>query len=232
DAGLRREYGPIAPMLEEMHVLARTLFDRRLGRGAVDFDFPEAKVILDDDGRPVDIQVRRRDLATQLIEEFMILCNETVARHHRRLEVPFLYRIHEPPEDTAVESFEEFLAHFGLRLRRRGARVRPADFQRLLEAVRDTDEAYLISTVMLRTMARARYASENLGHFGLASDCYTHFTSPIRRYPDLVIHRILKELLAGGELAPGRDEHLTVTLPAVAAHCSAQERQAEEAERD
>lgn len=229
---LRDRYRHVLPVLEEMHALARLLFQRRLGRGSVDFDFPEAKVVLDDDGRPVDIRVRRRDLATQLIEEFMILCNETVAAHCRRLEVPFLYRVHEPPEDDAIESFEEFIAHFGLRLRRRGARVRPADFQKVLNAVRDTELDYLVSTVMLRTMARARYASENLGHFGLASDCYTHFTSPIRRYPDLVIHRIIKELLAHGELGQERARRWEAALPAVAAHCSTMERQAEEAERD
>lgn len=232
DAGLRRRYEHLVPVLEDMHALARVLFQRRLGRGAVDFDFPEARVVLDEDGRPVDIQVRRRDLATQLIEEFMILCNETVARHHLRLEVPFLYRIHEEPDAAAVEAFEEFIAHFGLRLRRRGARLRPADFQRLLAAVKDSDEAYLISTVMLRTMARARYASEHQGHFGLASDCYTHFTAPIRRYPDLVIHRIIRELLVQGDLAPGRAGQLEAALPGVAAHCSAMERQAEEAERE
>ncbi|HEX6987944.1 MAG TPA: ribonuclease R [Bacillota bacterium] len=228
----RRRHRDLLPVLEEMHRLAQVLFTRRLSRGSIDFDLPEAKVVLDDQGRPVDILVRRRNTATQLIEEFMIACNETVARHHQRLEVPFLYRVHEPPGDEDVASFEEFVSHFGLRLRRRGARVRPADFQRLLERVRDTDEAYLISSVMLRTMARARYAGENLGHFGLASDCYAHFTSPIRRYPDLVIHRITREVLARGDVDAGRRERLLASLPAVAAHCSAMERLAEEAERE
>ena len=232
DRTLRTRRQRFVPLLEEARAVAEALWARRRARGAIDFDFPEPKVLLDREGRPVDILVRRRTPATQIIEELMILCNETVARHHARRQIPFLYRVHEPPGEEALGEYERFLALFGLRLRGRGHKVKPRDFQRVLERIEQSPEAYLISTVTLRTMERARYASENLGHFGLASGCYTHFTSPIRRYPDLVIHRITKEVLGGKRLDTERRRYLRDELPEIAQHCSWAERQAEEAERE
>lgn len=232
DAALRQRHQDLLPMLESMHELAQLLFQRRVDRGAIDFDLPEAQVKLDEQGVPVAINTRRRDAATQMIEEFMIFTNETIARHHRYLEVPFLYRIHEQPTESAIAEFEQLISLFGVRLRARGTAVRPVHFQKVLAQVAGKDEQYLVSSVMLRSMDRARYSTDNLGHFGLAADHYTHFTAPIRRYPDLMIHRITCELLAAGKVSGGRLETLGKRLPLLAVHCSRMERLAEEAERD
>lgn len=232
DPGPGNEYAEYASMLQQMHELSQLLFSRRLQRGAVDFDFPEPKVILDENGKAVDIVTERRNLATQIIEEFMILCNEVVARHHAPIWPVAMYRIHEPPDPETIAGFEEFLSLFGERLRTKAdARVTPRDFQKLLQRIAHRPEQYLLSSVALRTMERAKYSSENKGHFGLASSCYAHFTAPIRRYPDLVLHRIVKATLASSVDQAWRD-NLVARLPEIARHTSIMERTAEEAERD
>ncbi|MEX2355693.1 MAG: ribonuclease R [Thermaerobacterales bacterium] len=227
----RQRYRAVLPMLQDMDRIARLRFQGRLDRGCIDFDFPEAKIILDADGRPRDIKTGRRNRATQLIEEFMIMCNETVAESFKKQKIPFLYRVHEPPAEDAVETFEDFIRLWGYRLRSERRSIEPADFQNVLGKLEGRPEQYLVSTVVLRTMQRARYTHENLGHFGLAAEYYTHFTSPIRRYPDLIIHRIIKESLQG-RLSPHRTAQLLKLLPDLAADCSSRERQADEAERE
>lgn len=198
-------------------------------RGSLDFDLPEARVILNTRGEPTDIQRVLRLESHRLIEDYMILANEVVARRAARAGLPFLYRVHEPPDADRVEQLREFLATFGLRLGR-GASVRPRDFQRLLVEVKGRPEENLISTVVLRSMKQARYSHENLGHFGLASHDYTHFTSPIRRYPDLVVHRLVCRAFVDRQELPR--ERLEAWLPAVARQSSERERVAVEAERD
>lgn len=221
---------PYAPMVRELSRLARLKFDSRLRRGAIDFDLREPRVILDEEGRVEDLVTVGRTPGTSLIEELMILCNETVARQFFRRKIPFLYRIHEPPESEAAAQFREFAALFGFHLPD-DDRLKPVHYQSLLNEVKGRPEEYLINTVALRSMQRARYSAGHQGHFGLASEWYSHFTAPIRRYPDLMIHRIIKEA-SKGDLSPRRTAELLRDLPGLAAHCSAAEREAEDAERE
>jgi ribonuclease R len=211
--------GLLAP-LERAEALARLLMARRRKRGAIDFDLPEADVVLDLRGRPEQIVRAERSIAHQMIEEFMLAANEAVARELTRRKLGFLHRVHEPPAPDAIEELARFLEGFGLRLRRDADRPRPADFADVLRQVAGRPEERLVNTVLLRTMQQARYAAEPLGHFGLATEHYTHFTSPIRRYPDLVVHRIL-----GGERVPP-------DLVAIAEEASRRERVAMDAERE
>ncbi|NYE57306.1 ribonuclease R [Carboxydothermus ferrireducens] len=232
DPKAREELGDLVPMLEEMANLAMILRKRRLERGAIDFDLPEAKVILDDKGEVVDIVRRERNIAHQLIEEFMLITNETVAERFFWQEVPFLYRIHEDPDEGKIQSLKEFLRLFGYNLKGgRDGKYHPREFQRLLEKVAGRKEERVINAVMLRSMKQARYSAERIWHFGLAAEYYTHFTSPIRRYPDLMIHRIIREVLEG-KLTPRREAKLAKILPKVAKHSSEMERRAMEAERE
>ncbi len=228
---LARRYSDVVPMIRAMRQLMLLLRERRWQRGSIDFDLPEAKVILDERGRPVDVFPYPRTDANQIIEEFMIACNETVAEHFHHLGVPFLYRVHERPDEEKMEELAAFVAHFGYTLK--GARkLHPKILQELLGKVEGRPEENIIRTVMLRSMKQARYCAENLGHFGLASEHYAHFTSPIRRYPDLVIHRVVKEVLREGALPQRRLETLEARLPEWAVHCSKRERVAVEAERE
>ena len=206
---------------------ARAIRAIRSERGALDLDLPEAKVVLDEEGLPVDIQARARAESHRLIEDFMILANEVVANDMEAKDLPALYRVHEPPTPERVQDLGELLARFGLSVPKRKS-IRPADLQSLLEAVAGRDEEALVSMAVLRSMKKARYDPENLGHFGLASIGYLHFTSPIRRYPDLVVHRaVVDGLIAGGTTA-ARDPEL---LSSLAEQCSSREQAAEEAER-
>jgi len=226
------ELGDLVPMLEEMASLAMTLRKNRIARGAIDFDLPEAKVILDEKGNVVDIVRRERNIAHQLIEEFMLITNETVAERFFWQEVPFLYRIHEDPDETKITSLKEFLRLFGYNLKGgKDGKYHPREFQRLLEKVAGRKEEKVINAVMLRSMRQARYSAERIWHFGLAAEYYTHFTSPIRRYPDLMIHRIIREVLEG-KLTPRREAKLLKILPKVAKQSSERERRAMEAERE
>ncbi len=208
--------------------LARGVRRRRQERGSLDLDLPEAKVLLDADGEPLDIQRVERLESHRLIEDFMILANEAVARECDARDLPVLYRVHEAPVKEKTEELVEFLQRLGLRLPRR-KRLTPHDVQRLLESARGRPDEDLISTVVLRSLQRARYDRRNLGHFGLASRAYLHFTSPIRRYPDLVVHREVVRTLVDGAPARRRD---TDELASLAALCSAREEAADEAERD
>ena len=220
----------IISMIQSMKKLSDILRERRGRRGSIDFDFPETKVILDEEGRPVDIKPYERNDATKIIEDFMLMANETVAEEYYWRELPFLYRTHEVPDEEKIRQLSTFINNFGYHIHVRNE-VRPKEIQKLLERVDGTPEEALISRLALRSMKQARYTTENTGHFGLAAKYYTHFTSPIRRYPDLQIHRIIKENLRG-RLNEDRIVHYEEILPKVAAQCSDRERRAEEAERE
>lgn len=231
DTSVRAEYEELVPMFERMEELARILRKKRMKRGSIDFDFPETKVILDESGKAVDICPYDRNVATKIIEDFMLIANETVAAEYFWRELPFVYRTHERPDDEKIRKLAAFINNFGYSLHIGSDEVHPKELQKLLEKIEGSDEEPLISRLTLRSMKQARYTVENTGHFGLAADCYCHFTSPIRRYPDLQIHRIIKENLRG-RLNEKRIEHYEQILPEVAKHASRTERRADEAERE
>jgi len=224
-------YQNLVPMFELMAELFHVLHARRQRRGSIDFDLPEPELILDEAGLIEAILEAERNIAHMLIEEFMLLANETVAQYLDWRAVPSLYRVHEEPDILKVEQFEEFISGLGYSLAAAPGALRPRHFQKLLERIHGTPEEKPVAFLMLRTMQKARYAPKNLGHFGLAASCYTHFTSPIRRYPDLVVHRILREARQN-ETEEGREEERSEDLPEVARHCSEMERRADEAERE
>jgi ribonuclease R len=231
DPELLTRYAPLVPMFEQMGELFQILNDARLRRGSIDFDLNEAEVIIDEGGVVEAIIALHRNVAHRLIEEFMLLANETVASYLEAQNAPALYRIHEEPDVLKVAKFEEFISGFGYSLAAPPAGLRPRHFQKLLERIHGRPEEKPIAFLMLRTMQKARYAPENLGHFGLAAASYTHFTSPIRRYPDLVVHRALRAARHQSLSDEARDEQ-TEELPEVARHTSEMERRADEAERE
>ncbi|PZD95189.1 ribonuclease R [Paenibacillus sambharensis] len=233
DAELKERYADLVDMFKLMEKLAMGLRSKRMKRGAIDFDFQESKIIVDENSKPVDIVKRERSVAEQIIEEFMLAANETVAEHFHWLRVPFLYRIHENPNDEKLMTFVQFAANFGYVVKGKGNSVHPRALQDLLEQIKGQKEETVISTMMLRSMKQAKYDAESLGHFGLAAEFYSHFTSPIRRYPDLVIHRVIREVLeGGGMLSDQRQDALSQRMPEIAQHSSERERVAVEAERD
>ncbi|MFD1773888.1 ribonuclease R [Paenibacillus rhizophilus] len=233
DPELLKRYAPLIEDFRLMREIAMKLRDARMRRGAVDFDFQESKIIVDENGKAVDIVKRERSIAEQIIEEFMLAANETVAEHFHWLKVPFLYRIHEDPDPEKLQNFMAFAANFGYHVKGRGNSVHPRALQKLLEDIQGTKEQTVISTMMLRSMKQAKYDAESTGHFGLAAEYYSHFTSPIRRYPDLVIHRVMREVLeGGGALSEKRQEYLASRMPDIAQQSSERERVAVEAERD
>lgn len=233
DEDVRAKYADAWPMLSEMSVLQDILFRKRLYRGALDFEFPESKVILDEMGKPVEIKCFMRGKAERVIEEFMLCANETIAEHYYWLEVPFLYRIHEEPKAESAAEVKQFLQAFGYKLKGSGEQLRAKDYQKILNKIKGKPEERAISSVMLRSMNHARYEAEQSGHFGLACEYYTHFTSPIRRYPDLAVHRMIKELLAhDGNLTDKRRADLEKRMNDYAEQSSMREKIAEEAERD
>jgi ribonuclease R len=231
DAILRETYAALVPVFELMRELFEILHEARRRRGSIDFDLHEAEVVIDAGGVVEAITALRRNVAHRLIEEFMLLANETVASHLESDGAPALYRVHEEPDVLKVARFEEFVSGFGYSLGGPLTALRPRHFQRLLERIQGKPEEKPIAFLMLRTMQKARYARENLGHFGLASPSYTHFTSPIRRYPDLVVHRALRTARQAPLNAEKRDEWIE-ELPEVARHTSEMERRADEAERE
>jgi ribonuclease R len=231
DEAVTREYAPLVPMFEQMQELFTILNERRRRRGSIDFDLPEAEVILSELGQIEDIVASERNVAHRLIEEFMLLANETVAAHLDAHNVPALHRVHEAPDVNKVEDFEEFITTLGYSLGTTGRTVTPKQFQKLVDRIRGTPEERPIASLMLRTMQKARYDAASLGHFGLATEHYTHFTSPIRRYPDLLVHRVLRES-RHGEMTSAREEELIEDLPEIAKHTSEMERRADEAERE
>jgi ribonuclease R len=217
--------------IQTLRRLAKRLSARRFERGSLDFDLPESRVELDEEGFPIDIKESVRLDSMRLIEEFMLLANEIVARHATKRKVPFLYRVHEQPSQEKLERLREFVGAMGHRLPH--GDIQPDDLKRVLAEVRGKPEEELVNTVVLRSMMQARYATENIGHFGLAAEHYTHFTSPIRRYPDLVVHRVLKRLESGERWKdPAEREKASSQLERTAEHASIQERIAERAERD
>jgi ribonuclease R len=221
----------LVPLFERMHELFAILNARRRRRGSIDFDLPEPEVLLDAQGLIEDIIPAERNVAHRLIEEFMLLANETVAAHLDERSAPALYRIHEPPDPVKVAEFEEFVAGLGYSLDAPPDGPKPRHFQKLVNRIKGTPEEKPIAFLVLRTMQKARYDPANLGHFGLAAGSYTHFTSPIRRYPDLVVHRSLREL-RHGRLTEERVAMLAEALPDMARHTSETERRADEAERE
>ena len=224
-------YRELVPMFEQMEQLAGILRKRRHQRGSIDFDFAESKILLDDNGHPIQIKPYERNVATKLIEDFMLIANETVAQHFFWLDIPFVYRTHEKPDPEKLMKLSTFIRNFGYHIKLSGEEIHPKELQKLLGKIEDTDEETLISRLTLRSMKQAIYTVECSGHFGLACQYYCHFTSPIRRYPDLQIHRIIKEQLRG-RLQEERLRHYEEKLPEVAKHSSKMERRAEEAERE
>lgn len=233
DPELIQEYEELVPVFQDMQELAAILRKKRRQRGSIDFDFPESKIILDQKGNPVSIEPYERNVATDLIEDFMLLANETVAQHFYWMEVPFLYRTHETPDAEKIEKLATFIHNFGyhIKIKTSDHEVHPKEIQKLLASIEGTEEEALIARLALRSMKQAKYSVECTGHFGLACACYCHFTSPIRRYPDLQIHRIIKEQLRG-RLMEKRIDHYKEILPEVARQTSRLERRADEAERE
>lgn len=231
DPQVTAEYAEFAEMFLLMKELADILRKKRHARGSIDFDFPESKIVLDEKGKPLEIKAYERNAATRIIEDFMLLANETVAEDYFWQDLPFLYRTHDKPDEDRMKRLGTFINNFGYVLRMPGGQVYPKEIQKLLDKVEGTPEELLISRLTLRSMKQAKYTIENTGHFGLAARYYTHFTSPIRRYPDLQIHRIIKESLHGG-LTGKRISHYEKILPQVAVQTSALERRADEAERE
>jgi ribonuclease R len=231
DPEVRARHAQLVPLFEAMHELFAILNKRRHRRGSIDFDLKEPEIVLDDEGMVEAIVALERNVAHRIIEEFMLVANETVAHHLDANAVPSLFRIHEDPDPLKVEQFEEFVTTLGYSLAAPKGHVKPRHFQKLVEKIHGTPEEKPIAFLMLRTMQKARYDPSNLGHFGLAAESYTHFTSPIRRYPDLVVHRTLREARLG-VMTDERREELTEELPEVARHTSERERRADDAERE
>ncbi|MGN0131867.1 MAG: ribonuclease R [Lachnospiraceae bacterium] len=231
DEKLREQYHDLFPMLDQMAELAKILRKKRKARGSVDFDFQESKIILDREGNPLDIRPYDRNAATRLIEDFMLIANETVAGHFYWLEIPFVYRTHEAPDPEKIKKLGLFIHNFGYHLKAQKDEIHPKELQKLLGRIEGTDEENLISRLTLRSMKQARYTPDCTGHFGLAAPYYCHFTSPIRRYPDLQIHRIIKEYIRG-RMNGERIAHYRDILTGVCKQTSDLERRADEAERE
>ena len=228
---LMEQYREIIPMLEDMEELRQILGRKRRKRGSVNFDLPESKIILDENGKPVDIKPYERSISTNMIEEFMLVCNETIAENSFWQEMPFMYRSHQEPDEDKLEKMEQFIRGFGYHLRKKDGEIHPREIQKVLREAEGKPEEHIITRMVLRSMMQARYTADNGGHFGLAAKYYCHFTSPIRRYPDLEIHRMIKKMLHG-ELDEKSSAKYRQKMPEWAKHCSIQERVAEDAERD
>lgn len=225
-------YKDFVPQLELMNTLREKLRCERFNGGSINFDFPEVKVILDEEGKPVELRKRQHDIPEQLIEEFMIAANRVVSEEMSWRQVPFIYRIHDQPDYDRLLKFNEFIHNFGYNLKGLHNEIHPRVLQDLLDSAEGKPEEHVINNMLLRSMQQAIYSPTNIGHFGLAVDYYSHFTSPIRRYPDLMIHRIIKEVLAKGTLSSKRLGYLEENLPQITEQSSIQERRAMEAERD
>lgn len=232
DEEVTKRYKDLVPMFEDMAELSGILRKKRESKGAIDFDFPESKIILDEKGEVIDIVPHERNTATRLIEDFMLIANETVAEHFYYMQSPFVYRVHEKPDPEKISSLSSFVRGFGYHIKTgTDGRIHPMELQKLLKRVRDTKEEGVISRMALRSMMQARYSTECTGHFGLSFDFYCHFTSPIRRYPDLQIHRIIKDYIRG-RMSDRKLSHYEEILDEVCRHSSETERRAEEAERE
>lgn len=231
DPEVSKEYEELVPMFMLMQELAEVLRERRQKRGSINFDFPESKIIVDKQGKPIEIKPYERNKATKIIEEFMLIANETIAEDFFWQEVPFVYRTHDTPNEEKIRALAIFINNFGYSIKIGQDDIHPKEIQKLLIKVEDTPEEALISRLTLRSMKQAKYTVSNTGHFGLSAKYYCHFTSPIRRYPDLQIHRIIKENI-NGKLGEKRREHYEKILFEVADHSSRTERRADESERE
>ncbi|WP_037329459.1 ribonuclease R [Sediminibacillus sp. JSM 1682029] len=232
DPALKDRYEELVPMFKDMEELAAILRRKRMNRGAIDFDFKEAQVLVDKEGKAVDVALRERSVAERLIEEFMLAANETVAEHFHWMEVPFIHRIHQDPNPDKLQHFFEFIANLGYVVKGTSNEIHPQALQSVLEEVQGTQEEMIISKLMLRSMQQAKYDPQSIGHFGLATDFYTHFTSPIRRYPDLIVHRLIRTYLVNGQLDQQTQKHWKEKMPEIARHSSEMERAAVDAERE
>ena len=230
DPELSKRYDYLLDDFKAMEELCNILYKKRTKRGAIDFEFEESKIILNEFGKPIDIKPYEREIANRIIEEFMLVCNETVAEHMFWSHLPFVYRIHEDPDEEKLEKFREFIYNLGYIVKWNGE-VKPRNLQEILEKVRGKKEETVVSTLLLRSMMRAKYSPECVGHFGLAAKYYCHFTSPIRRYPDLQIHRIIKEFI-NGKIDDDRSKKLTALVDYAARQSSETENIATEAERE
>ncbi len=231
DEEIKKEYEELVPMFLLMQELAEVLRERRHKRGSINFDFPESKIIVDKKGKPIEIKPYERNKATKIIEEFMLIANETIAEDFFWQEIPFVYRTHDNPDEEKIKKLAIFINNFGYSIKLGQEDIHPKELQKLLIKVEDTPEEALISRLTLRSMKQAKYTVANTGHFGLSAKYYCHFTSPIRRYPDLQIHRIIKENLSG-KLGEKRINHYEKILYEVADHSSRTERRADESERE
>ncbi|CAM5199078.1 Ribonuclease R OS=Ureibacillus acetophenoni OX=614649 GN=rnr PE=3 SV=1 [Ureibacillus acetophenoni] len=232
DKDLIERYEPLVPMFKDMEELAEVLRNKRFERGAIDFDFKESKVLVNEDGWPTDIVLRDRGTAERLIEEFMLVANETIAEHFHWMNVPFIYRIHEDPKPEKLNRFFEFVTNFGLVVKGTGNSVHPKALQEIIKAIEGLPEEPVISTMLLRSLQQAKYYPESIGHFGLSTDYYTHFTSPIRRYPDLIVHRLIRTYLVQGDVSKETTFKWAQAMDEIADHTSDRERRAVDAERD
>jgi len=232
DEEVRKEYEELVPMFEAMEKVAAILRDKRKKRGAIDFDFKEAQVLVDEDGKPTEIKIRERSVGERLIEEFMLAANETVAEHFHWMNMPFIHRIHELPDEGKLKVFFEFLASLGHSVKGTFNEVHPQVFQNILEKVKELPEEMVISKLMLRSMKQAKYDPVNVGHFGLSTEFYTHFTAPIRRYPDLTVHRLIRTYLLQGKMDHKTMNKWKDALGEIARHSSEQERLAVDCERE
>ncbi|MGY3481495.1 MULTISPECIES: ribonuclease R [Staphylococcus] len=228
----RKQYNEVTPMLDLAKDLSERLINMRKRRGEIDFDISEAKVLVNDEGIPTDVELRKRGEGERLIESFMLAANETIAEHFDRLNVPFIYRVHEQPKSERLRQFFDFITNFGLMIKGTGEEVHPSTLQKIQQEVEGQPEQMVISTMMLRSMQQARYDDVNLGHFGLSAEHYTHFTSPIRRYPDLIVHRLIRKYLIDKAMDDKTLNKWEEALPEIADHTSQRERRAIEAERD
>ncbi|WP_313630362.1 ribonuclease R [Enterococcus devriesei] len=223
-------YQQLVPMFQLMKELHQILEARRIQRGAINFEDREAKILVDPEGRPMDIELRERGVGERLIESFMLAANETVAEHFNRLKLPFIYRIHEQPKEEKMQRFFDFASALGILVKGTKNTITPKDLQKVIDEVEDKPEAPVINTMLLRSMQQARYSEDNYGHYGLAAEYYTHFTSPIRRYPDLIVHRLIRTYSQDqGEATKAK---WAEALPEIADHSSKMERRAVDAERE
>jgi len=232
DEATRKKFEALVPGFERMEELAAILRKKRMKRGAIDFDFKEAQVLVDEEGKATDVVIRERSTGERLIEEFMLCANETVAEHFHWMDVPFIHRIHESPDEAKLEHFFEFLAGLGYVVKGTANDVHPLELQKVLERVKGKKEEMVISKLMLRSMKQAKYDPASVGHFGLSTEFYTHFTSPIRRYPDFTVHRLIRTYLLHGDLTDKTLRKWKKHLPDIAKHTSEMERAAVDTERE
>ncbi|MGY5220306.1 ribonuclease R [Enterococcus hirae] len=230
DEQVMKRYKQLVPMFQEMQELHQILEEMRIRRGAISFEDREAKILVEPDGQPTYILLRSRGVGERLIESFMLAANETVAEHFNKRNFPFIYRIHEQPKEEKMQRFFDFASALGIVVRGTKGTITPKDLQKVIENVEDKPESAVINTMLLRSMQQARYSEDNFGHYGLAAEYYTHFTSPIRRYPDLIVHRLIRSY--GQDPSEANQTYWENELPEIAEHSSKMERRAVEAERE